>query len=109
MIGDSPLTVDSYGDIRIKGKRFRGTQCLWELLTRKKVQWDFITTDELKTYTKILLLTNGHLTAYQPVGNIHISSGTKFRDVIAKLFQPQTRQRRGIESAVRRKWVRYDK
>ena len=62
-----------------------------------------------KSIKKILLLNNGHLTGYEPDGNIHISSGKKFRDVIAKLFPPQTRQRRGIESALRRKWVRYDK
>ena len=109
MIGDSPLTVDDDSDITIKGKDFRGTQGLWELLTRRKVQWDKITTDYLKAYKKILLLTNGHLTGYEPDGNIHISSGKKFRDVIAKLFPPQTRQRRGIESALCRKWVRYDK
>ena len=66
-------------------------------------------TDDLKAYKKILLLTNGHLTGYERNGNIHILSGKKFRDVIAKLFPPQTRQRWGIDSALRRKWVRYDK
>ena len=106
MIGDSPLTVDDDSDVTIKGKHFRGTESLWELLKRRKVQWDIITTDDLKAYKKILLLTNGHLTGYEPEGNIHISAGTIFRDGIAKLFQPETRQLRGIESAVRRKWVR---
>ena len=38
MIGESQLTVDSDSDITIKGKRFRGTQGLWELLTRRKIQ-----------------------------------------------------------------------
>ena len=108
-IGDSSLTVDSDSDITNKWKHFRGTQDLWEQLTRRKVEWDIITTDDLKAYKKILLLINGHLTRYEPEGNIHISSGKKFRDVIAKLFPPQTRQRIGIESALRRKWVRYDK
>ena len=78
-------------------------------MTRRKVQWDIIKTDDLKAYKKILLLTNGNLTGYEQEGNIYISGGTKFRDVIAKFFQPQTRQLRGIESAVRRKWVRYEK
>ena len=84
-------------------------QGLWELLTRRKVQWDIITKDDLKAYKKILLMTSGHLTGYEPEDNIHIPFGKKFRDVIAKLFSWQTRQRRGIESALRRKWVRYDK
>ena len=101
--------MDRDSDITIKGKHFRGTQGLWELLTRRKVQRDKLTTDDLRAYKKILLLTNGHLTGYVPDGKIHISSGTKFRDIISTLFQPQTKKRRGIESALRHKWVRYDK
>ena len=103
MIGDSQLTVDSDRDVTIKGNLFRGTQGLWELLTRSNVQRYIITTDDLKSYKKILMLANGHLLGYELDGNIHISVGTKFRDVIAKLFPPQNRKRRGIESAIRRK------
>ena len=44
MIGDSQRTVDEDSDITIKGKDFRGTQGLWELLTRRNVQWDITTT-----------------------------------------------------------------
>ena len=100
MIGDSQMTVaDDDSDITIKGKNLRGTQGLWELLTRRNLQWNIITTDGLKTNKKILLLTNGHLTGYEPDSNIHISAGSKFRDVVAKIFPPQTRKRRGIESA----------
>ena len=106
MKGDSPLIVNEVSDITMKGKRFKGTLGLWDLLTSRNVLRDLITSDDMRAYKKILLLTNGHLTGYEPDGNIHISSGTKFRDVVAKLFQPQTRQRRGIKSAVRRKWVR---
>ena len=109
MIDNSLLTVVDDIDITMNGKRFIWTHGLCELLTPKKVQWDIIHTDDLKAYKKILLLTNGHFTGYEPDSNIHISAGTKFRDVIAKLFPPKTRQRRGIESALRRKWVRYDK
>jgi len=109
MIGDSQVSVDTDSDITNKGKHFRGTQGLWELLTRRKIQRDKLTSDDLRAYKKILLLTNGHLTGYVPDGNIHISSGTKFRDIISTLFQPQTMKRRGVESALRRKWVRYDK
>ena len=48
MIGDSQLTVDEDSDITIKGKDFKGTQGLWELMTRRNVQWDIIMTDDLK-------------------------------------------------------------
>ena len=58
MIGDSPLIVDSYSEITIKGKRFRGTLGLWELLTRRKKQRDIFTTDDFRGYKKIMLLTN---------------------------------------------------
>jgi len=78
-------------------------------LTRRKIQRDKLTSDDLRAYKKILLLTKGYLTGYVPDGNIHISCGTKFRHIISTLFQPQTRKRRGVESALRRKWVRYDK
>ena len=92
MIGDFQVSVDRDSDITIKGKRFRGTPGLWELLTRRKIQRDKLTSDDLRAYKKILLLTNGHLTGYVPDGNIHISSGTKFRDIRSNLFQPQNQE-----------------
>ena len=57
-----------------------------------------------KKYGKILILTNAHLTYYQPDSDIQITRGSKFQDVISQLF-PQTR-RRGIESVLRRR-VKY--
>jgi len=47
-LGDSTLLVDTDSDITIKGKVFRGTTGLWELLTRKTVDRRNITTDDLK-------------------------------------------------------------
>ena len=105
MIGDSFILVDTDSDITIKGQKFRGTKVLWELLTRKNVNRKLITTDDLKKYKKILVLTNAHLTDYQTGGDIQVNRGPKFHDVISHLL-PQTR-RRSIESALRRKWVKY--
>jgi len=70
MIGDSPIVVDTDGDITLKEQGFKGSKVLWELLTRKKVNSEFITKDDLMTYKKILTMTNAHLTNYQPGGNI---------------------------------------
>ena len=42
-----------------------------------------ITTDDLKKYKKILQLTNAHLTSYQPGGDIQITRGAKYREIIA--------------------------
>jgi len=64
--------------------RFMGTEELWELLTRKNVNTQFIGKEDLKSYKKIL--TNSRLTRYQPRDNINITLGRKFREVIAPLF-----------------------
>ena len=77
MIGDSPIVVDTDGAITIKERVFKGSKRLWELLTRKKVNTEFITKDNLKMYLKILM-TNDHLTKYQPDGNIYITRGKNF-------------------------------
>jgi hypothetical protein len=42
------VLVDPYSDITIKGREFKGTTGLWELLTRKNVDRKKITTDDLK-------------------------------------------------------------
>jgi len=42
MIGDSPIVVDTVGDITIKERMFMGSKGLWELLTRKKLNTEFI-------------------------------------------------------------------
>jgi len=87
MIGDSALLVDTESDITIKGQEFRGTKGLLELSTRNNVNRKFITTDDLKKYKKILVLTNAHLTDYQPSGNIHLTRGPNCHDVISHCFR----------------------
>ena len=49
MIDDSPVVVDTSGDTTIKDRVFKGSKSLWELLTRKKLNTEFITKDDLKT------------------------------------------------------------
>jgi len=105
MIGDSQVLVDTSGDITIKGRLFRGTQGLWELLTSKNVNTEAVTKDDLKSYKKILSMTNAHLTRYQPDGNINITRGQKFREIIAPLFAEA--KGRGVESSLRRKLTKY--
>ena len=99
------MLVDTDSDITIKGKEFRGTTGLWELLTRKSVGRKKIRTDHLKKYKKIFELSKAHLTDYQPGADIQIARGSKYRYVIAPLF-PHIR-RRGIETALPRRWARY--
>jgi len=70
-----------------------------------KVNTEYITKDDLKSYKKILTMTNAHLTQYQPDGNINITRGKKFRDIIAPLFAKP--KGRGVKCALRRKWIKY--
>jgi len=53
MIGDSTIVVNTNGDITIKERVFKGSKRLWEQLTCKNVNTEFITKDVLKTERKL--------------------------------------------------------
>jgi len=103
-IGDSDVLVDKNSDLTIKGRKFEGTEGLWQLLTLKNVDLDNVSKEDLSTYKSILQLTNGHLEGYAPGGSINVTGGIKFGTVIAKLF-PQSAARAG--ALLRRKWQKY--
>jgi hypothetical protein len=94
MIGNWYVTIDDARDIYVNDKRFRGTKGLWELLTRKKPNLVLITAQDYEKYKSILLMTSGHLEQYHAEGNIHVSRGPKYRNVISKQFPRQARVRR---------------
>jgi len=105
MIGDSHVLVDTSGDVTVKDRVFKGLKGMWELLTRKNVNTEVITRDDLKSYKKIMTMTNSHLTQYHPDGNINITRGKKFREIISPTFAiPMFR---GVENSLRRKWTKY--
>jgi len=85
-IGDSAVLVDQDGDITIKEKEIRGSEGLWELLTSKRVNKEHVTSEDLRTHKKILLITIAHLWEYKPGGVINVSGGVKFREISAPLF-----------------------
>jgi hypothetical protein len=104
-IGDSPVLVDQDGDITIKENELRDSEGLWELLTRKNVKKEHVTSDYLRKYKKILLLTNAHLEGYHPAGVINVGRGKKYREIIVSLFaRPKGRS---VESGLRRAWKKY--
>jgi hypothetical protein len=51
-IGDSAVVVDQDGDFTIKENEFRGCEGLWELLTRKIMIKEHVTSDDLRKYKK---------------------------------------------------------
>lgn len=89
MIGNSPVEVDGQSNVIIQGNVYRGTQGLWELLTRKKVDFTHITHKDLETYKEILQLTNGHLKDNQPSNTVKTTRGEKYKYVISRLFPPK--------------------
>ena len=99
-IGNATVTVDNMSDLTIKGKQFKGTEDLWTLLTRKNVNYNAIDKNELQKYKTILELTNAHLKGYKSGGDIRTSRGTKFKNVIVKLF-PEAK------TVLRQKWTAY--
>ena len=52
-----------------------GSEVLCELLTRKNVNEEHVTSDDLRKYKKILLLTNAHLQGYQAEYIINVGRG----------------------------------
>jgi hypothetical protein len=98
MIDNSIINVEESGDITIKGEMLKETKGLWELLTRKSVNTDVVTTSDMKRYKHILEMTNSHLTGYEPGGSIQKFRGVKFTKIIPKLFPREV---------LRHQWVKY--
>jgi hypothetical protein len=103
-VGHSEIKIDNHSNIVIADKWFRGTKGLFELFPRNNIQLSGITSHDLKTYKQILKLTSAHRENNDPAEVIKISRSRKYRVVISQLFPTDTR-RRGIESALRRKWI----
>jgi hypothetical protein len=92
------VLVDQDGDITIKENEFLVSEGLWELLTRKNVNKEHVTSDNLRKYKKILLLTNAHLEGYDPAGAINVGRGKNS----AKLSSPfREAQKQGCRIGVR--------
>ena len=91
MNDDSIINVDQESNIIIKGKHYKGTRGLWELLTRRDVNNKVITESDLKKYKNILEATKAYLEGFETGNDILIVRGTKFTKVISYLF-PQTKR-----------------
>jgi hypothetical protein len=93
--------VNTNSDLYIKGKDFKGTRGIWELLTKKCENKKLVNEDDLTQYKNILLVTSIHLEGYEPNAPKHVLRGMKFKTVIAKLFhQTKRRGNRNIEQRV---------
>jgi hypothetical protein len=75
VIGDTNISIDLASDIYVKNEHFKGTEGLWELLTRENPNLETVAENDYKKYKSIMLMRNGHLEQYRRDGNIHISRG----------------------------------
>jgi hypothetical protein len=98
MIGNYIINVEESGDITIKGKQFKRTKGLWELLTPKSFNTDVVTTSDMKRYKHILEMSNAYLTGYEAGDSIVISRIVELTKIISKLF---TRE------VLRHHWLKY--
>ena len=69
-IGNANVEIDSDSNVIVKGVSYKSTKCLFELLTRKKVDSSFITDSDMKAYGGILQATHGHLENNDQSGSI---------------------------------------
>ena len=65
-IGDADVVIDQDSNVIVHGKSYKGTRCLFEFLTRKKVNQSFISSKDLKAYREILEARHGHLENHDP-------------------------------------------
>jgi hypothetical protein len=69
MIGNSVVDLDKPGVITVKGKQFKFTRGLWELLARNDVTRT-ISPNDMQRYKSILKLTSAHLAGYEPTATL---------------------------------------
>ena len=72
MMGESPIVIYTDGDIKNKERVFKESKGLREMLTRKNVNTEFITKDDMKIHENYDD-DYAHLNRYKPGGNINIT------------------------------------
>lgn len=83
-IGDSQLHIDG-SDILVKGRRYKGTQGLYELLFKKYPNDDLYSAEDLKNYRHIVAKTHANKRYYKPSGQIAGSKLVKYKKIIAPI------------------------
>nr|CAH7768878.1 unnamed protein product [Callosobruchus chinensis] len=82
MIGDSKLNIVG-SDIYVQGKRYRGTQGLYELLFKKYPNDTVFTDEDKKNYKQIVYKTNAHRRYYKSGEQVDGSKLKKYKNIIA--------------------------
>ena len=104
-IGHSAAQIDRNSNVIVQCVPYKGTEGLFELLTRKKVDRSFITDRDINSYRAILEATHGHLEDNDPSGGIKTTRETKHKDIISKLLPKGRVTRRGSKNTSRQRWT----
>lgn len=88
MIGDSPLSFDSDGKIRVKNVSYKPTKGLYSLIFKRVPDKSEYTNNDLIAYKDILIKTNAHKKGYQQSGQMNRNSSRKYQSIIKTLFPP---------------------
>lgn len=87
MVGNSPVSIEPNDNIKIRGKRYKATRGLFELLFKKQpVKYS---NRDLNTYKSILKLTNAHKKNYATGSPIYRNKSKKYKEIVEKLFPPR--------------------
>lgn len=93
MIGDSKVKIDENDNIHIKGKRYKGTPGLYELMfLRLPIKYN---KKDMSTYKSILMDTNAHKKYYKDTTQLNGNRGVKYKTIISKLFGTKERKHKG--------------
>nr|CAI5858359.1 unnamed protein product [Callosobruchus analis] len=83
-IGDSQLDIVG-SDVYVKGKRYKGTQGLYELLFKKYPNKPLFNDEDVENYRRIVYKTNAHRRHHRRSGQIAGSKLEKYKRIIAPI------------------------
>lgn len=87
-IGEKPVFVNE-NNVIVDNEAYEGTPGLWELLTKKHVDYSKVSKSDLENYKKILIQSGAHLDSR---GRIKSSKGEKYKQVISQLLSKKWTQ-----------------
>lgn len=72
-------------DMRIKGTRYTGTHCLYELIFMKQPDEEYYSENDLIAYKTILIATNAHKQRYNPIKQINYNMSYIYFNIIRNI------------------------
>lgn len=92
MIGDSNLTFDPDGSIRVNDIKYRPSEGLYELIFKRIPDDMKYNESDLNAYKNILQKTNAHKVGYNSRSRIRRDTSLKYQHIVKMLFPPRQHQ-----------------